>query len=147
MDEQRLIEKLRKIETLFARTSSQGERAAAEQAAGRVRQRLDDLRASESIEHTFRFPDAWARSLFLALLRRNGLKPYRYPRQRRTTVMVRAPRSLIDEQLWPEFKELNSVLREYLRDVTNRVIATAIHGDVSEPSIVEAPGELSPGSS
>jgi len=146
MDEQRLIEKLRKIEALFARTSSHGERAAAEQAAGRVRQRLDDLRASESIEFKFTFPDAWGKELFCALLRRNGLEPYRYARQRRTTVMVRGPPRLIDEEVVPEFRELQSTLYEYLRDVTRRVIATAIHGDVSEPAIVASPREISPGS-
>ena len=142
MDEQRLIEKLRKIETLFARTSSRGERLAAEQAAGRVRQRIDELRADQTFEFKFTFPDAWAKDLFCALLRRNGLEPYGYARQRRTTVMVRGPRRLIDEEVVPEFRELQSTLHEYLRAVTRRVIATAIHGDVSEPGIVDSPREI-----
>jgi hypothetical protein len=61
----------------------------------------------------------------MALLRRYGLDPYRYRRQRRTTVVVRAPRRFVDETLWPEFQELNEVLTAHLDDVTRRVIAEA----------------------
>ena len=154
-DEQHLIDKLRKIEMLHARTPSRGERAAAGEAADRVRQRLDDLRAHESVEpesmepqsfeFKFTFPDAWAKSLFVALVRRHGLRPYRYARQRRTTVMVRAPRDLIDDELWPEFSELHSTLHLYLGDVTRRIIATAIHGDGSEPDVVANAQQLPQG--
>jgi hypothetical protein len=41
-------------------------------------------------------PDQWSRHLFLALCRRYGLSPYRLHRQRRNTVMVRAPRGFVD---------------------------------------------------
>jgi hypothetical protein len=40
----------------------------------------------------FSMPDQWSRQLFMALCRRYGLKPYRYSRQRYTTVMLRAPK-------------------------------------------------------
>ena len=53
------------------------------------------LKAAESTERTiemnFRLPDQWSRKLFLALCRRYGLKPFRYPRQRHSTVVLRAP--------------------------------------------------------
>ena len=42
-EESRLIEKLRKIETLFARTTNPGERQAAESALERIRRRLNEL--------------------------------------------------------------------------------------------------------
>ena len=144
-DEQHLIEKLRKIEALFSRASSEGERVAAGEAAGRVQRRLAEIRAGELFEFKFTFPDPWAKALFTALLRRSGIRPYRYPRQRRTTVMARVPKQLVNEVIWPEFEELHKTLHSYLRDVTNRVIATAIHGDVSEPEIVAKPHGLSPG--
>ena len=66
---------------------------------------------------------------------------------RRTTVMARAPKNRIDEEIWPEFEELHETLHSYLSDVTKRVIATAVHGDVSEPEVREKPKELLPGSS
>ena len=87
--ESQLREKLRKIEALFAGAGTAGERLAAEAALERVRERLGELsRQDPSIEMQFSMPDQWSRHLFLALCRRYGLKPYRYYRQRRNTVMV-----------------------------------------------------------
>jgi hypothetical protein len=91
--ESQLCEKLRKIEALFAGAGTAGERLAAEAALERVRARLGELsRQDPSIEMQFSMPDQWSRHLFLALCRRYGLKPYRYYRQRRNTVMIRAPK-------------------------------------------------------
>lgn len=42
-----------------------------------------------------------ARRLFLALLHRYDIKPYRYYRQRYTTVMAKISRGFVDETLWP----------------------------------------------
>ena len=53
-------------------------------------------------------------------------------RQRRNTVMVRVPRTFVDETLWPEFLELSAVLQTYLDEVTERVITRAIHEDDGE---------------
>ncbi|MET4036260.1 MULTISPECIES: hypothetical protein [unclassified Bradyrhizobium] len=90
--ESQLREKLRKIEALFAGAGTAGERLAAEAALERVRERLTELgRQDPPIEMRFLMPDQWSRHLFLALCRRYGMKPYRYYRQRRNTVMVRAP--------------------------------------------------------
>ena len=91
--ESQLREKLRKIEALFAGAGTAGERLAAEAPLERVRERLTELgRQDPSIEMQFSMPDQWSRHLFLALCRRYGMKPYRYYRQRRNTVMVRAPK-------------------------------------------------------
>jgi len=80
-----------------------------------------------------------SRKLFIALLRRYELKPYRYRRQRRNTVMVRVPRSFVDQTLWPEFLELSRVLEAYLDEVTRRVIAEAVHDDDTDEEVI---GEL-----
>ncbi len=61
--------------------------------------------------------------------------------------MARAPRELIDPQVWPEFQELEKTLRSYLSEVTKRIIATAIHEDVSEPEVRTRPKGLARGSS
>ena len=113
--ESQLREKLRKIEALFAGAGTAGERLAAEAALERVRARLGELsRQDPSIEMQFSMPDQWSRHLFLALCRRYGLKPYRYYRQRRNTVMIRAPKRFLDQVLWPEFSELDQALQAYL---------------------------------
>ncbi len=79
--------------------------------------------------------DVWSKKLFLALLRRYGIKPYRYSRQRNTTVMARVPVSKIEETLWPEYQELDQTLRAYLEEVTERVIASGIYQDSSEAEV------------
>lgn len=136
-EEWQLREKLRKIEALFAGAGTAGERLAAEAAVERVRARLADLgRADPAIEMRFPMPDHWSRQLFLALSRRYGLKPYRYPGQRRTTVMLRVPHGFVHQVLWPEFLELNKALVQYLNDVTLRVIREEVHGDASEAAEV-----------
>src|SRR3984957_9140155 len=113
--ESQLREKLRKIEALFAGAGTAGERLAAEAALERVRARLGELsRQDPSIEMQFSMPDQWSRHLFLALCRRYGMKPYRYYRQRRNTVMIRAPKRFLDQVLWPEFSELDQALQAYL---------------------------------
>jgi hypothetical protein len=74
----------------------------------------------------------------VALCRRYGLKPYRYPRQKRTTVMLRVPRGFNDTVLWPEFVELDRALVAHLQEVTTRIIRGAVHADTSEAEEVPA---------
>lgn len=135
--EAHLREKLRKIEALFAGAGTAGERHAAEAALERIRARLAELeRRDPAIELQFSKPDQWSRRLFLALCRRYGLQPFRYRRQRLTTVMVRVPRGFVDQVLWPEFQELNGALTIYLNEVTLRVIREEVYADASEAAEV-----------
>lgn len=134
-EEQRLIEKLRRVDALHSRAASDGERVAAGEAARRLNERIEDIRVREPVEFKFSLVDEWSRALFIALLRRHGIVPYRYSGQRRNTVMARAPRELIDDDLWPEFQTLRQTLHTYLNDVTSRVIAAALHEDASEPEV------------
>ncbi len=137
MKETDLFEKLRKIERLYAGATTPGEKEAAADAMARIRQRLGDTaKVDKPIEYRFTLTDGWSKKLFIALLRRYELRPYRYARQRRNTVMVRVPRGFVNETLWPEFLELSEVLKSYLDDLTNRVIADAIHQDDGEEEVV-----------
>ncbi len=137
MQEQDLIDKLRKIERLHAGATTPGEREAAADAMARIKKRLGEVeRLEKAIEYRFNLNDDWSKKLFIALLRRYGLKPYRYARQRRTTVMVRVPRSFVNETLWPQYLELSTTLRDYLEDITNRVIAEGVHGDTQDEEVV-----------
>ncbi len=77
----------------------------------------------------------WAKKLFVALLRRYGIEPYRYRRQRHTTVMAKVSVSFVDDTLWPEFVELNKALHTHLERVTDRVIREGIFAEESEPEI------------
>ena len=143
MDEAKLIEKLRLIEALFAGAATAGERDAADRARQRILERLKTVeRADPQVEFKFRLKDVWQRKVFVALLRRYGIRPYRYSGQRYTTVMARVPKKFVHETLWPEFQEISQTLRSYLSDVTERVVARVIYQDSSEADVVEAPKQL-----
>jgi len=133
VDEGQLIEKLRRVENLFAGAATAGEREAAANAAERIRRRLKDLALSDPpVEQKFRLTDVWSRRLLLALMRRYGIRPYRYAGQRHTTVMANVSRGFVEQTLWPEFIELDEVLRHYLEETTERVIREGLEADSSE---------------
>lgn len=133
MDEATLLSKLERIEALFAGAATTGERLAAAEAKRRILERLATVtRESPPLEYRFTLGDVWARKVFLALLRRYDLKPYRRRGQRYTTVMVRVPKRFVDETLWPEFEQLSATLRTYLDEITDRVVAGTLHRDSSE---------------
>ena len=136
--EQELRQKLRKIEDLFAGAATKGERLAAGAAAERIRDRLDQAAAEEEeIEMKFSISDAWSRQLFVALCRRYGLRPFRYRRMHRQSIIVSAPKSFVEQVLWPEFEELNVALTAYLSEITEKVIREEVHGETGDADEVE----------
>lgn len=135
--ESELRDKLRKIEALFSGTRNHGEKAAAFEAMKRIKERLKASNAIEApIEVRCSLQDTWSRQLFIALCRRYGFEPYRRARQRNSSVMVKAPKSFIDEVLWPEYQALNGALVSYLREITEKIIKEEIHKDIDEPEEV-----------
>ena len=140
LSENDLREKLRKIEALFAGAATPGEKSAAGAAAARIRERLNQSEDNETaVETRFRVTDPWSRKLFSALCRRYGIRPYRYPRMQRQTIIVRAPNSFVRRVLWPEFQELDTALRAYLADVTERVISEEVHRETRDADEVAEP--------
>lgn len=145
LDEKALFERLRRIEALHAGATTPGERDAAANAIRRIQERLKLAEKEEPpVEYKFTLADGWSRKLFMTLARRYGLKPFRYRRQRYTTVMVRVSRGFVDSTLWPEFQELDRVLRETLDRATDRVLAQVSEQDVTEAEVRDEPGVLGP---
>jgi hypothetical protein len=131
--DQLLREKLRKIEALYAGGATPGERSAAQAAAERIRARLAaTARIEPPIEMRFSINDSWSRQLLIALCRRYGLRPYRYPRMHRQTLIVKAPRSFVETVLLPEFEAINAALIEYLSSITERIIREEVYRDVAD---------------
>ena len=145
MDEAKLIEKLRLVEALFAGATTEGEQVAADHARQRILERLRSMEVEDPpVEYRFTMGDMWSRRVFVALLRRYGLTPYRYRRQRYTTVMVRVSKRFVNETLWPQFERLSDTLQEYLSEVTDRVVAQVISDDLSEAVVLNEPQALPP---
>lgn len=136
MTEARLWEKLRRIEALFAGAITEGERVAAGNAREKVLERIRAQQEARPLLYRFSLYDPWERRLLRALLGRYGLKAFRFRRQRFTTLMVRAPQRLMEETIWPQFREISLTLRGYLSNVTDKVIVEFL-----EPSAMEAEAE------
>jgi hypothetical protein len=131
--EEELRIKLRKIEALFEGAGTSGERQAAGAALERIKAKLiEAAKTVPAIEYTFTLPDRWSRQLFIALCRRYSLSPYRYARQRYTTVMLRVPEAFVDDVLWPHYQALNKELKAYLEQATEKIISDEIHRDTTE---------------
>ena len=136
MTRDELLEKIRKVESLFVGTDSAGEADAALGALGRLQQQLETA-SEEPEEFQFSLPDPWKQQLFIALVRRHGLRPYRLPRQRQTTIMVNLTRTQLDKVIWPQFLELSKLLHDYLDEATRDIITRGVHGDIS--AVAEQP--------
>jgi hypothetical protein len=141
----KLIEKLRRIEALYDGATTIGERDAAAEARRKVAERLADVKpkSDPATEYRFSMENAWSRKLFVALARRSGLKPYRYPRQRRTTVMLRLTEPAANS-IWAEFQALNTALSEHLDALATQIIAEAVSPETGEAEEVPqlGPGKL-----
>ena len=131
LDDDQLRAKLAKVEALFRRADSAGERAAAEAALERLKGRLgaSDQEREPEIELQFSLPDMWSVRLFLAVCRKHGVRPYRYARQRQTTVMAPARQEFFDQVVLPEFDLLHDELESYFEDVTDQLIERALGSD------------------
>jgi hypothetical protein len=141
--EDQLRERLKKVEALYFGATTEGERGAAEAAVERLKVKLDEVsRRDPPIEMKFSLPDEWSVRLFIALCRRYGVRPFRYPRQRSTTIMVRTPRRFFDTVVWRQFSELHTDLWLYFEQTTERLIREAIHSDTADAETAVEPASL-----
>ena len=122
-----IVERMNKIEALIERAGTEGER----QSAILAKERLLKHKSEEEIEYTIHTNDMWHKKLFNALCHKHNLKPYRYYRQKYTTVMVMISKTYLDETLWPEYLQFSKLLQELVDDITLEVI-TKIHKNEDE---------------
>lgn len=140
-DERRLKEKLRGIEALYGGATTPGERDAAGRARERILARLEQHRAEAPIEWQFT-TDAWSNRLLRALAQRYSLRLYRYPRQRHSTLVLRAPEKFLREVFLPQYDRMQDVLNEHLDAVAERVIAEVLEHDDNGAAIAEVPQQI-----
>jgi hypothetical protein len=137
-DREDIRERLAKLEALFARGATEGERAAAGAALDRLQARLDlagDQVEEPEIELQYSLPDVWSVHLFVALCRKHGVQPYRYPRQRRTTVMVRVRKTAFEQTIAAEFQTLHRELTTYFGEMVNHLIANVMQSDGDDETL------------
>ena len=47
-------------------------------------------------------------------------------------MMVRVPKTFVDDVLWPQHEALNKALTEYLAEATAKIISEEVHRDMTE---------------
>lgn len=124
-EDKELRAKLAKLEALFRRAGSPGERSAAGAAIERLQGRLPDpgVEREPEVELQYTFPDMWCVDLFCAVCRKHGVRTYRYKGQRHTTVMMRTREKEFSQKAWPEYCQPHSELAAYFNDVTDHLIS------------------------
>ena len=131
-------DKLAKLEALFARGATAGERAAAGAARDRLQARIplaEDGKGEAETELQYSLPDVWSVRIFVALCRKHDIKPYRYPRQRRTTVMVRVHQPTFESTVGEEFRALHRELTAYFGDIVEHLIADVMKADGNDETL------------
>uniref|UniRef100_UPI00399BFB0A hypothetical protein n=1 Tax=Roseovarius halophilus (ex Wu et al. 2025) TaxID=3376060 RepID=UPI00399BFB0A len=114
------------------------ERAAAGAARDRLQARLApeaDGSDAPEVELQYSLSDVWSVRIFVALCRKHGIRPYRYPRQRRTTVMVRVQQASFDQTVAAEFRTLHNELTAYFNATVEHLIADAMKSDGSDETL------------
>ena len=86
-------------------------------------------------ELQYTFPDIWSVRIFVALCRKHGVNPYRYPRQRRTTVMVRVRQTEFEASVAEEFRTLHRELTSYFDETVEHLIADAMKSDGDDETL------------
>jgi hypothetical protein len=72
---------------------------------------------------------------FIALCRKAGVRPYRYPRQRRTTVVVRVQRSVFERTVLAKFDARHGEVTAAFADLVDHLIADVMRGDANEAGL------------
>ena len=127
-----IYERLKKVESLFARAGTAGEAAAAAAAIDRLQAQLGkNARGPQEaeIELQYSLPDVWAVRLFFAVCRKHGISPYRYARQRRTTVVIKVRKSHFMRVVEPEFQLLHREMMAYFSETAEHLIRDMMRSD------------------
>ncbi len=137
---QNILDRIKKIEALIAGTNIEGERQAAISAKERILQKHPMLEIlKDAKEYYLHTQGSWHKKLLLALCRKYGLNPYRYHRQKYTTVVVRINEGFLNQVLWKEFQECSKHLEALVDEVTDDLIQK-IHRHEEEEVVIQ--GEL-----
>lgn len=119
-----LLEKIKKIEALIAGAKTDGEKSAAMSAKDRILKKYPGLEIHKNaIEYRLSTHSSWNKKLLVAICRKYGVNPYRYYRQKYTTVMVRVNADFLNNVLWKEYLEYSEQLEELVTDITDQLIS------------------------
>lgn len=135
-----LLDRIKKIEALIAGAATTGEKNAAESAKERILAKYPELEILKNpVEFQLSTSSRWNKKLLIAICRKYGVKPFRYHRQKHTTVMINVNEDFLNKVLWKEYEEYSKLLNELVDEITNDLIGKIyqhedediIHGNLS----------------
>ncbi|WP_306128073.1 hypothetical protein [Roseovarius sp. MMSF_3350] len=91
--------------------------------------------AHPDIELQYSLPDVWSVRIFVALCRKHMVRPYRYPRQRRTPLIVRTRQISFGRTVATEFRALYRESTAYFEATVNHLIADAMKSDGDDEAL------------
>lgn len=119
-----LLEKIKKIEALIQGASTDGEKSAAISAKERILDKHQYLEIhKDPKEYSLRTEGQWNKKLLLAICRKYGVNPYRYKRQKYTTVMVNINEEFLNKVLWKEYTDYGDQLNRLVEEITDDLIS------------------------
>ena len=118
-----LLERIKKIERLIIGATTEGEKKAAISAKARILKKYPEVEVHKNPkEYALYTSDNWHKKLLIAICRKYGVKPYRYHRQKYTTVMVRINEEFLNNVLWKEYLEYTKHLEKLVEEITDDLI-------------------------
>lgn len=119
-----LLEKIKKIEALIGGAGTEGEKDAAISAKERLLMKYPNLNIHNNpVEYRLSTSSMWDKKLLLAICRKYGVKPYRYHRQKYTTVMVNVNADFLNKVIWKEYEEYSKILDQLVEEITDGLIS------------------------
>lgn len=116
------LEKLTKIEALIQRSTSDGERQAAQLAKERVLAKIELDQSNKPIEYKISLGSTWEIRLFVAICQKHGFQPYRNQRQKYTTARLKICKHLMEEVVWPDYLRYSRMLGDVVDDIMQELI-------------------------
>jgi len=130
-----LLERIKKIEALINGAKTTGEKNAAISAKARILEKHPGVEIHrDPQEYRLYTSDSWHKKLLIALCRKHGVRPYRYKRQKYTTVMVNINEDYLNKVLWKEYLEYSAHLEKLVTGITDDLI-NKIHAHEEEDII------------
>jgi hypothetical protein len=121
--ESSIIEKIKKIEALIAGATTDGEKQAAISAKHRILDKYPEIEVQQNQrEYRLLTQGEWHKKLLLALCAKYGVKAYRYPRQKHTTVTVKINPEFLNKVLWKEYLDYSAHLALLIDEITTDLI-------------------------
>jgi hypothetical protein len=128
--EKDLIGSFHSIERKYA--GRPGNEGITDQPKEQITARLQESASAPDVEEfQCNMKHEWETFIFHALLKRYGIKPYRYRKQRKTTILVRVSKAAMNGLLWPIFTDVAAELSARFTVVTTTLLPAIAPGPFS----------------